>query len=191
MDTDDLFETIPDNSTADGVDTTSDSANIMPDIPQEEINLQATVQFLKPFYETTNVLSGSTYTTLGISILLIDDIVDNISSCILNPESPEFLKTAATQMSEKIQKYANEIYDKTAFIAAVLDPRIKLELMPADMNTEANCTIFNNILRAEYATLILNNPSASHTSSTSSISLTSSTSLTSSASSISSTSPNI
>ncbi|CAG8559869.1 19654_t:CDS:2, partial [Gigaspora rosea] len=34
--------------------------------------------------------------------------------------------------------------------------------MPTDMNTEANHTIFNNILRAEYATLILNNPSASH-----------------------------
>ncbi|CAG8816047.1 38293_t:CDS:2, partial [Gigaspora margarita] len=91
---------------------------------QEKTNLQAAAQFLKPFYETTNVLSGSTYTTLGILILLIDDIVENISSCIQNLESPEFLKTATTQMFEKIQKYANEIYDKTAFIAAILDPRL-------------------------------------------------------------------
>ncbi|CAG8734790.1 17243_t:CDS:2 [Gigaspora margarita] len=157
--------------------------------PQEEINLQATVQFLKPFYETTNVLSGSMYMILGISILLIDKIVDNISSCILNSESLEFLKTAATQMSKKIQKYANEIYDKTAFIAAILDPQIKLELILADINTETNCTIFNNIFRAEYATLILNNPSATYTFSTSSISLISSISLTSSTSSIFPASP--
>ena len=54
--------------------------------------------------------------TLGILILLINDIVDNILSYIQDLASLQFLKTAATQMSEKIQKYANEIYDKTAFI---------------------------------------------------------------------------
>ncbi|CAG8691692.1 18507_t:CDS:2 [Gigaspora margarita] len=161
--------------------------------PQEEANLQAAAQFLKLFYETTNVLSGSTYMILGISILLIDDIVENISSCIQNLESPEFLKTATTQMFEKIQKYANEIYDKMAFIAAILDPRIKLELIPVDINTEANHTIFNNIFRTEYADLVLNNSSTfltsspTHTSSPSSISVTSSTSSISSISSISPT----
>ncbi|CAG8716475.1 10521_t:CDS:2, partial [Cetraspora pellucida] len=76
---------------------------------QEESDLQTITQFLKPFYETTN-----------------------------NSTSLKFLKTATTQMSDKIQKYSNEIYDKTAFMAAILDPRIKLKLMPDDMNTEAN-----------------------------------------------------
>ncbi|CAG8857375.1 33836_t:CDS:1, partial [Gigaspora margarita] len=71
--------------------------------PQEESDLQATTKFLHPFYETTNVLSGSTYTTLGISIILIDDIVDTISSYIQNSTGPEFLEVAATQMSDKIQ----------------------------------------------------------------------------------------
>ncbi|CAG8605177.1 7821_t:CDS:1 [Dentiscutata heterogama] len=144
--------------------------------PQDETNLQVTTQFLKLFYETTNVLSGSTYTTLGISILLIDDIIENVLACIQDPTSPEFLKIAAIQMSEKIQKYTNEIYNKTAFIAAILDPRIKLELMPIDMNNEANHTIFNNVFRSEYADLILNNSSTSLTSSISSTS-TSSTNL--------------
>ncbi|CAG8802004.1 36919_t:CDS:2, partial [Racocetra persica] len=95
--------------------------------PQEEADLQAIMQFLRPFYETTNVLSGSTYTTLGISILLIDDIVDTVSSCIQDPTT------------------------------AILDPRIKLELIPADMNTEINQALFNNIFKAEYSTLTLNN----------------------------------
>ncbi|CAG8823562.1 1855_t:CDS:2, partial [Gigaspora margarita] len=98
--------------------------------PQEESDLQAVTQFLKPFYETTNVLSGSTYTTLGVSIVLMDSIVDTISLYLQNPTSPEFLKAAATQMSTKVQKYTNKIYDKTAFMAAILDPRVKLELMP-------------------------------------------------------------
>ncbi|CAG8571577.1 9452_t:CDS:2, partial [Dentiscutata heterogama] len=70
-------------------------------IPQKETNLQATAQFLKPFYDTTNILSSSTYMTLEILIILIKDIVNNISSCIQNLESPEFLEIAATQMSEK------------------------------------------------------------------------------------------
>ncbi|CAG8776462.1 9319_t:CDS:2 [Gigaspora margarita] len=163
--------------------------------PQEETNLQAAAQFLKPFYETTNVLSGSTYMTLGTLILLINNIVKNISLCIQNLESPEFLKTAATQMSKKIQKYANKIYDKMAFIATILDPQIKLKLIPVDMNTKVNRTIFNNIFRTEYAELVLNNfstyltSSTTHTSSPSSIFVTSSTSLTSSTSSISSISP--
>lgn len=53
-------------------------------------------------------------------------------------------------MSDKLQKYMDEIYDKTAYIAAIIDPRIKLELIPADMNTKANCAIFNNAFRSEY-----------------------------------------
>ncbi|CAG8672310.1 16107_t:CDS:1 [Dentiscutata heterogama] len=126
---------------------------------QEKSDLQTITQFFKPFYKTTNVLSGSTYTTLGISILLIDSIVDTISLHIQNSTSSEFLKTAAIQMSDKIQKYSNEIYDKTAFIAAILDPQIKLELMPDNMNTKANSAIFNNIFKTQYSALTLNNSS--------------------------------
>ncbi|CAG8820376.1 35320_t:CDS:2, partial [Gigaspora margarita] len=126
---------------------------------QKEADLQAATQFFRPFYETTNVLSGSTYTTLGFSILLVDDIVNTISSCIQNSASPEFLKTAAIQMSDKLQKYTDKIFDNTAFIAAILDPHIKLELIPADMNTEVNRAIFNNVLRSEYFLLILSNSS--------------------------------
>ncbi|CAG8590520.1 20050_t:CDS:1, partial [Racocetra persica] len=118
---------------------------------QEESDLQAMTQFLQLFYETTNILSGSTYTILGISILLIDDIVNTVSSYIWNPTSPEFLEIATTQMSDKIQKYTNEIYDKTAFMAAILDLRIKLELMLDDINTKANQAIFDKIFRAEYS----------------------------------------
>ncbi|CAG8817119.1 40977_t:CDS:2, partial [Gigaspora margarita] len=101
----------------------------------------------------------NTYTTLDLLILLVDDIVDIISSCIQNLANPEFLKATATQMSDKLQKYMDEIYDKIAFIAAILDLHIKLELIPADMNTEVNRAIFNHVFRSEYFALILNNSS--------------------------------
>ncbi|CAG8684895.1 33284_t:CDS:2 [Gigaspora margarita] len=128
-------------------------------IPQEESNLQAVTQFLKPCYETTNVLSGSTYMTLSVSIVLIDSIVVTILLYLENPTSLEFLKVAATQMLIKVQKYANEIYNKIAFIAAILDPRVKLELISKDMNNEANHAFFNNIFRSKYSSPILNNSS--------------------------------
>ncbi|CAG8668884.1 22330_t:CDS:2 [Gigaspora margarita] len=107
---------------------------------QKEADLQAATQFLQPFYETTNVLFGSTYATLVFRFCF-----------------PEFLKAATTQMFDKLQKYTDEIYDKIAFIAAILDSRIKLELIPADMNTEVNRAIFNNVFRFEYFVPILSN----------------------------------
>ncbi|CAG8780667.1 31543_t:CDS:2, partial [Racocetra persica] len=61
--------------------------------------------------------------------------------------SPLFLKTAATQMLEKLNQYIVYIYDEAAFIASVLDSRIKLELMPVNMNTSENRDFFNHIFQ--------------------------------------------
>ncbi|CAG8849194.1 7820_t:CDS:1, partial [Racocetra persica] len=43
---------------------------------EEDSDLQAITRFLQPFYEITNILSGSTYIILSLSALLIDDIID-------------------------------------------------------------------------------------------------------------------
>ncbi|CAG8738954.1 24856_t:CDS:1 [Gigaspora margarita] len=88
----------------------------------------------------------------------MDSIVDTISLYLQNPTSSEFLKVAATQMLNKIQKYTNKIYDKTAFITAILT-LVKLELMSNNMNNEANYAVFNNIFRIEYSSPIVNNSS--------------------------------
>ncbi|CAG8442197.1 8489_t:CDS:1, partial [Cetraspora pellucida] len=106
--------------------------------PQEDSDLQVVTRFLQPFYEVTNILSDSTYVMLGLSIVLMDDVVDVITSCIQDSSSPLFLKTAATQILEKLNQYIVYIYDEAAFIASVLDPRIKLELMPVNINTPEN-----------------------------------------------------
>ncbi|CAG8839029.1 5977_t:CDS:2, partial [Racocetra persica] len=109
---------------------------------EEDSDLQAVTQFLQPFYEITNILSGSTYVTLGLSALLMDNIIDVISSYIQDSSSPQFLKTAAIQMIEKLNQYMDHIYDKAAFMASILDSRIKLELMPVNMNTPENQDYF-------------------------------------------------
>ncbi|CAG8817579.1 356_t:CDS:2, partial [Racocetra persica] len=117
---------------------------------EEDSDLQAVTQFLQPFYEITNILSGSTYITLGLSALLMDDIIDVISSYIQDSSSFQFLKTAAIQMIEKLNQYIDYIYDKAAFIASILDSRIKLELIPVNMNTPENQNYFSQIFQ-EYS----------------------------------------
>ncbi|CAG8524010.1 15815_t:CDS:1 [Cetraspora pellucida] len=54
---------------------------------EEDSDLQAVTRFLQPFYEITNILSGSTYVTLGLSALLMDDIIDVITSYIQDSSS--------------------------------------------------------------------------------------------------------
>ncbi|CAG8441427.1 4277_t:CDS:1 [Acaulospora morrowiae] len=119
---------------------------------QENANLQVITQFLRPFYETTNTLSGSKYAILSLSILLINDIMEIILTQINDPTTPTFLKNTAIQMSKKAQKYMNQIYSEISFIASVLDPRIKLELISNDINTTENQKLFNDILEIKYST---------------------------------------
>ncbi|CAG8839951.1 40933_t:CDS:2 [Gigaspora margarita] len=128
-------------------------------LTQELKELRQSVGEGEAIQKISQDVSTCTYTMLDILILLIDDIVDTVLLYIQSLTGPEFLEVAATQMLDKIQKYTNEIYDKTAFIAAILDPQIKLDLIPDDINTEKNCVIFNNIFRMEYSALSFNNSS--------------------------------
>ncbi|CAG8725177.1 12273_t:CDS:2, partial [Cetraspora pellucida] len=74
----------------------------------------------------------------NISTRWNNDIINIITTCIHNSTSSLSLKTAATQMLEKAKQYIGHIYDKTAFITAILDPRIKLELILDNINTLEN-----------------------------------------------------
>ncbi|CAG8738582.1 29448_t:CDS:2, partial [Racocetra persica] len=130
---------------------------------EEDSDLQAVIWFLQPFYEITNILSGSTYVILGLSALLIDDIIDVILSYIQDLSSPQFLKTAATQMMEKLNQYINHIYDKAAIMASILDFQIKLELMLVNMNTPENQDYFSQIFQ-KYLESGLNNSPTNTTS---------------------------
>ncbi|CAG8676065.1 22394_t:CDS:2 [Racocetra persica] len=65
-------------------------------------------------------------------------------------------------MLEKLNQYIVYIYDEAAFIVSVLDPRIKLELMPVNMNIPENCDFFNHIFQ-DYSVSELNINTVSNT----------------------------
>ncbi|CAG8685632.1 27596_t:CDS:2, partial [Gigaspora margarita] len=115
-----------------------------------------------------NLIITAGLTPIKSSIENVQNLVKVISSSLsITQDFRELEKSvgeseailAATQMFDKLQKYTDEIYDKMAFIAAILDPHIKLELIPADMNMEVNRAIFNNVFRSKYFAPILNNSS--------------------------------
>ncbi len=117
---------------------------------QEQATLFPIMEFLEPFYNTTKTLSGSTYSTMALALMLTDDLILTISHILSEPSQPQYLKDAARKMAIKFEKYKEEFYEPTAFFASILDPRIKTMLIPQELNKENNLQILENILRSNY-----------------------------------------
>jgi len=89
-------------------------------------------------------MSGSTYSTLSLTIplfnILVDHVEDTISSIeesdenqshednifVLDSESKNMIKEAAKACKEKLLKYYNKT-NTTYLISTILDPRLKLD----------------------------------------------------------------
>ena len=83
-------------------------------------------QFLEPFYEITNMMSGSSYPTSKLYFMEIWKIQLIIEGNLLNEDV--ILKTMALNMKEKFQKYWKEYSIVLAF-GAILDPRLKVDFI--------------------------------------------------------------
>jgi hypothetical protein len=82
--------------------------------------------FLLPFYETTNLISGTSYPTSNLYFLQIWKI-----QCVLIASMKDeinVIKTMATNMMVKFEKYWHD-YSVVLALGAVLDPRIKLSTL--------------------------------------------------------------
>ncbi|CAG8511384.1 15814_t:CDS:2, partial [Dentiscutata heterogama] len=79
--------------------------------------------------------------------------------------------SSITQDFRELGKSVGES-ESISFVAAILDPRFKLELILADINTEVNHATFNNIFRSEYFALTLNNSSSTNLETLSNLSYT-------------------
>ncbi|XP_061365859.1 zinc finger BED domain-containing protein RICESLEEPER 2-like [Gastrolobium bilobum] len=80
-------------------------------------------EFLEPFYETTNMISGSSYPTSNLYFVQVWKI-----ECILNENlynDDYTLSDMSLRMKEKFDKYWKEYSTVLAF-GAILDPRLKL-----------------------------------------------------------------
>lgn len=90
-------------------------------------NTRRVIKFLEPFYEMTDKVSGSLYTTSNIFFPEICEV-----DGVLNEWNDDVdLSAVAERMREKYNKYWGDAdeFNKNLFLAVVLDPRNKMEYL--------------------------------------------------------------
>lgn len=92
--------------------------------------------YLEPFYKTTNNISTHKVLTVGLVLFFMDHISEMISTCRESRLSPDWQKNAAEEMMKKARSYNNQVCNIFTFMTAILDPRIKSELIPESLSAE-------------------------------------------------------
>ncbi|KAM3380300.1 putative protein isoform X1 [Capsicum galapagoense] len=92
--------------------------------------------YLEPFYKTINDICTNQVLTIGLVLFFMDHISETIAACRDSRHSPDWLKSAAEEMATKARSYSDQICNSFTFMTAVLDPRIKVELIPESLNSE-------------------------------------------------------
>jgi hypothetical protein len=84
--------------------------------------------FLKPFFDFTEVMSGSDYPTLGTLLLLLDHLSDHIITTISKTKTL-WIKEVAQEMNIKFSSISENLYNTSAYLALILDPRYKTQMI--------------------------------------------------------------
>src|SRR5215213_4682521 len=108
--------------------------------------IQEFCDFLKPFFEFTEVMSGSTYPTLGTLILLLDHLSEHLNEIYNFRNTPNWIKDIAEAMITKFNSISENLYNPTAYLALILDPRYKMQILPNSANIETLKELISNIL---------------------------------------------
>lgn len=93
-------------------------------------------RYLQPFYKTTNNMCTNKLPTVGLVLFFMDHISETIAACRDSHLYPDLLRNAAKEMAEKVRGYNNQVCNIIIYMTAVLDPRIKGELIPESLNAE-------------------------------------------------------
>ncbi|KAI3978097.1 hypothetical protein MKX01_032474, partial [Papaver californicum] len=110
-------------------------------------------QYLEPFHKTTNNMCTSKVPTVGLVLFFMDHIVETIASCRDSRHSPDWLKNAAEDMAKKARSYNSQVHNVYTYMAAILDPRIKGELIPENLNLESYLEEARNHFLRSYSTI--------------------------------------
>lgn len=92
--------------------------------------------YLEPFYKTTNNMCTTKMPTIGLILFFMDHISEMITVCRESRHTPEWLKSAAEDMAKKARSYSSQVCNIFTYMTAILDPRIKCELIPENLNSE-------------------------------------------------------
>ncbi|GMY15393.1 putative ac transposase [Fagus crenata] len=93
-------------------------------------------QYLEPFYKTTTNICTNKVPTIGLVLFFMDHISETIAGCRESRHSPDWLKNAAEDMAVKARNYNNQVCNIFTYMTAILDPRIKGELIPEGLSSE-------------------------------------------------------
>ncbi|CAJ0635331.1 7555_t:CDS:2 [Entrophospora sp. SA101] len=105
--------------------------------------IQEFCDFLKPFFEFTEVMSGSTYPTSGTLILLLDHLSEHLNEIYNFRNTPNWIKDIAEAMITKFNSISENLYNPTAYLALILDPRYKMQILPNSANIETLKELIN------------------------------------------------
>ncbi|CAO2174323.1 unnamed protein product [Urochloa humidicola] len=93
--------------------------------------------YLEPFFKTTTNLCNCKLPTVGLVFFFMDHVIELIKMCC-DSSHQEWLKNIASDMYKAAEKFISEAYSINTFTAAILDPRIKGELIPETLNSASN-----------------------------------------------------
>lgn len=82
----------------------------------------------------------------------MDHISETIAACRDSRHSPDWLKSAAEDMATKARSYNDQICNSFTYMTAVLDPRIKVELIPESLNSENHLEEARSHFMGNYST---------------------------------------
>lgn len=105
--------------------------------PTEKNAVNVMHAYLEPFYKTTNNICTNEVPTIGLVLFFMDHISEMIAACRDTRHNPEWLKNAAEDMAVKARTYNEQICNIFTYMTAILDPRIKVELIPENLNSES------------------------------------------------------
>ena len=86
--------------------------------------------FLEPFKDATELMSGSTYPSLGFVVPVFKTILEHVQATLASTTGfkSTHAKRFAVKVNEKLIEYKNLVISEHALVAAFLDPRIKHDL---------------------------------------------------------------
>ncbi|CAL4957688.1 unnamed protein product [Urochloa decumbens] len=100
----------------------------------EKSEIESLHSYLEPFFKTTTNLCNCKLPTVGLVFFFMDHVFELISGS----SHQEWLKNIASDMYNTAKKFVSEAYSINTFTAAILDPRIKGELIPETLNSASN-----------------------------------------------------